>query len=430
MKKDRKHMTFEDRLNIEKGLNQLESFKKIASTIGKHPSTVSREVKNRLIYRRTGSYGYAFNECLHRYDCSNTKIKSCKIDNCNNNKCSKCKYCNKFCADFEKEICNRKLNGIHICNGCEKYRKCSLTKVIYQAKEAQREYKEVLSELREGISLSEEELEIMNEILEDGISRGHSFYSISNSNKDLFMISESSLYRYQEKGILATKNIDLPMKVKVKKRKKRKDYKIDKTCRINRSYDDFQMFLYENPDTIVAEMDTVVGRKGGKTILTICFRGSNLLLAYLLKRNKAKYVTDKINTIYNDLGKTNFTSLFPVILEDNGPEFSNPNAIEKDTNGNKRTNVFYCNPYSSYQKPHVENIHTMLRKVLPKGTSFDNLNQNQLYEIINSINSYPRKNLAGMTPYEIFLKTHGIDIVKKLKLQPIPNKDILLIPLK
>jgi hypothetical protein len=65
----------------------------------------------------------------------------------------------------------------------------------------------------------------------------------------------------------------------------------------------------------------------------------------------------------------------------------------------------------------------MLRMILPKKTVFTDLNQWQVKKIVDNINSTPRENLGGRTPYEAALLKYDYQILNKLKLKPIINKD-------
>lgn len=138
-------------------------------------------------------------------------------------------------------------------------------------------------------------------------------------------------------------------------------------------------------------MDSVEGRKGGKVLLTIYFRNSSLMLAFIRDVNTARSVTDIINQLYELLGHEAFVNLFPVILTDRGSEFTNPLAIEFNENNERRTRVFYCDPQRSDQKGGCEVAHEMIRRVLPKGTSFDGLIQDDINLMMSHINSYTRK---------------------------------------
>ena len=103
---------------------------------------------------------------------------------------------------------------------------------------------------------------------------------------------------------------------------------------------------------------------------------------------------------------TNFHLLLHTILTDRGSEFGDPDSLETNIYGEKCSSVFYCDPMRSGQKGGVENAHTLLRMVLPKGTSFEFLTQWDVNLIVNHINSMPRESLGGRTPYEVALWTY------------------------
>ena len=127
-------------------------------------------------------------------------------------------------------------------------------------------------------------------------------------------------------------------------------------------------------------MDSVIGRVEGKCLLTIHFVETSLMLAFLRDSNTSASVIQIINLLDKVLGNEDFSRLFPVILTDNGSEFSNPKAIEKrDTIPCSRTNVFYCDPSAPYQKGACEVNHELIRRILPKGSSFDDLTQKDIF---------------------------------------------------
>ena len=155
------------------------------------------------------------------------------------------------------------------------------------------------------------------------------------------MLNEKTIYAYIDNGVLDVKNIDLPRKVRYRLRKKPQQFKVDRACRINRTYDDYLEFLIQNDYPSVVQMDSVKGSRTGAVLLTIYFVSTGFMLAYLREANTAKSVTDIFNDIYHALGRETFMRLFPVILTDNGCEFSDPTKIEFDENGERRTYVFY-----------------------------------------------------------------------------------------
>jgi IS30 family transposase len=165
---------------------------------------------------------------------------------------------------------------------------------------------------------------------------------------------------------------------------------VDKTCRIGRTYEDFISFIRENPDTPIIEIDSVEGVKGGKVLLTIHFVEPQFMLAFLREANTSRSVIDIFEDLYIKLTPKVFTKLFQIILGDNGSEFSNPSAIEFDSQGNRRTRIFYCDPSSPYQKGAAENNHELICRIVPKGFSFNRFTHDDINKMMNNINSYTR----------------------------------------
>lgn len=175
-------------------------------------------------------------------------------------------------------------------------------------------------------------------------------------------------------------------------------------------------------------MDTVEGIKGGKCLLTLYFVNSYFQLAFLRDYNDAQSVIDIFNFLQELLGLSTFQTLFVVILTDNGSEFSNPLAIEFDSNHVQRTRIFYCEPSRPDQKGQCENNHELIRRILPKGTSFDSLTQKDINLMMSHINSYKRKKLNDCSPYQLFSFIYGKDILDKLSISEIPANMVNLTP--
>jgi len=175
-------------------------------------------------------------------------------------------------------------------------------------------------------------------------------------------------------------------------------------------------------------MDSVIGRVGGKVLLTLMFPSCDFMLAFIRDRNTSQSVIDKFDYMHTLLGDKKFKKLFPVLLGDNGSEFSNPKKIEFDAKGKRRTSVYYCDPYASYQKPNVESNHVFIRRILPKGTSFDNLTQADINLMMSHINSYSREIMNDKSPFEMFEFLYGYDIIETLGLSIIPSNEIILKP--
>ena len=405
-----KHLSFDDRLTIEKNLSLSKSFKYIGKLLDKDCTTISKEIRNHYKIMNTGSVGRRFNNCLYRRTCPN-RGKNCNISNCIN---------------FQEEKCSLLDKPPYVCNGCKNKTNCTLTKHFYDAEFAFKEYKEVLIENRQGLLIQQLEIDHLNSILVPLIkNQGQSIHQALLNNKNKIMFSDKTIYKLIDLGLLEVRNIDLPRKVRFRPRRKQTTvYKIDKKCLIGRTYEDFLNYIENNPDTPIVQMDTVEGIKGGKVLLTIHFVNCSFMLAFIREHNDAQSVIDIFNYLQNTLGIDKFKELFILILTDNGSEFSNPIEIEFDLDtGEMRTQIFYCHPSSPYEKGSCEVNHELLRRILPKGTSFDELNQDNINLIMSHINSYKRKKLNNESPYSIFSKLYGNDAINKLGIQEIePNK--------
>ena len=104
-------------------------------------------------------------------------------------------------------------------------------------------------------------------------------------------------------------------------------------------------------------------------------------------------------------------------------------AIEFNANSERRTHVFYCDPQRSDQKGGIEVTHEMIRRVLPKKTSFDHLTQDNVSLMMSHINSYKRKKLGNRSAYQLFSFLHDEGLLEMLGITLIPSKEINLTPL-
>ena len=373
-----KHLTLSDRNDIQLGLERGETFKAIGQSILKDPTTVSKEVKrNRQVREST---------------------------------CDKlpCPLLNK--APF-------------VCNGCPKRRQnCGYKKIFYLAKQAQKQYEQTLVEAREGTPLNSKTFWDMDKIISDGVKKGqHIYHILKTHNLD---VSSSTVYRHIRKGYLSIAPIDLARAVKFKERRKSKLPSIPKEAKKGRSYEDFLNYLALKQLNSWLEMDTVMGRMGGKVLLTFNLSFCNFIFARLLDNKTALEVTKHLYDIKNTLHQADkdFFQLFPVILTDNGGEFARVDDIEMDVRGESK--LFFCDPNRSDQKGRIEKNHTLIRDILPKGTSFDNLTQEDINLVCSHVNSVKRAALNGKSAYELFAFTYGEEIPKLLGISKIPAEDV------
>ena len=423
---NQKHLTLHNRIYIENELNKGTSFKDIAKFLCKDPTTISKEVMAHRLsdWYHKGTFYNAKNFCVHRYHCKKTnacrKIILCGI------KCTSCPTCNQTCPDFEKERCTRLTKAPYVCNGCDKQiNHCTIAhKYTYDARFAHRKYKEKLSDSRAGINLTKRELHQKEIIVSPLIQQGQSPYQIVTNHPELEM-SVRTVYTYMNMGLFTARNIDLKRKVKFKSRKCHKTQITNRSVFVNRTFADFSELHLSR----FTEMDTVhSSRESDKVLLTFFFTEEKLFLAFVMNRCTKGAVRLVFDRLEKRMGTYEFISAFEHLLTDRGSEFADPDALETGVNGLQRTSIYYCDPMRSGQKGGLEQAHTMLRMVLPKGTSFEFLTQWDVNLIVNHINSTPRESLGGRTPYSVALETLGEEVLNAFQLRPIAPDEVNLTP--
>lgn len=422
-----KHMTLNDRISIQEGLDNGYSIRTIARTINKSPSTVMHEIEKHKSVKGKRRPDL-LDECALKRNCSIYHL--CQGLDCNS-QCKTCEKCKTVCPNYSPAKCELIRKSPYVCNGCAKYNLCMYSRIIYLATYAQNCYEETLISTREGLNIEPDTLQQLDELVSPLILKGQSIAHIHQNHKTEIPCSKSTLYNYVDKHIFTAKNIDLPRKVKYKKRKTNRTKLSEETKMsiLARNYDRFLDYINKNPDLPVVEMDTVIGTQTSeKVLLTLLFRSCNLMLIYLLEHKSQECVINALNDLSDALGIELFQKLFPVILTDRGTEFLFPEALECDRNGEIKTKIFYCDPQASWQKPQIERNHEFIRFVLPKGHSFDYLCQDDINLLRDHINSYSRPQYNGSTPYQLSKLLIDNKLHDALKLTYIAPDDVMLKP--
>lgn len=409
----KEHLTYEERQYIEIGLDKGRGFVEISKDLNKHRTTIMREIQKHKFKKIPSSFNNSGNRCKHKFEC--------KKFNCDQN--VKC---------YEEDVCIKLQKPPYVCNSCEKKTTCRKVRHYYYAKFANNEYEETRSESRLGINISKEEIyeldKLISPLLKD---KKQSIAHIYNNHLDEIWFSRTTMYNYIDLGIFTVKNIDLPRKVRYKKRKNSNTQtrRRETVIRQGRTYEDFKEYIEKHPEASIVEMDTVEGIKGGKVFLTLLFRQSKFMLIYLLEEKTTECVTKKFKQIQKILGKELYQKVFEVILTDNGSEFFAPLNIEQyDDTNDVVCHVFYCDPGASWQKGAIEKNHEYIRYVLPKGTSFDELTQEQTNILMNNINSTSRDSLNGKTPFEAVQLLLNEDVIDKFGAEKIAPNQVSLSP--
>lgn len=177
-------------------------------------------------------------------------------------------------------------------------------------------------------------------------------------------------------------------------------------------------------------MDTVKGaRKSGQVLLTFIFRENNFMLIFLMPDGTQKSVNGVFDYLTRKLGLDLFKKVFPVILTDNGVEFKGPHNLEFSETGERRTRIFYCDPQASWQKAHIEKNHALIRRILPKGTTFKFLKAEDVHLITRHINSVTREIFDNLTPFDLMTSEKHKKLLAALALSAIPPDEVCLKPI-
>ena len=408
---NQKHLTLTDRTYIEQELSMGSSFKSIAERLHKDPTTISKEVrKNAKDIKGHRTYSRC-SKCKHFRSCdirgTDLPAKACPKSSYCKNLCKRCYRAEPYmtCQIYIPFKCEQLNKPPYVCNSCDDEKLCPITHRLYQAASAQRQYEKTLVKSREGINLTPEELDDLNDLISPLIMRGQPLSHIFAVHADEIPVCRRTLYNYLDQRVFQARNIDLPRRVRYKKRKqtgKPRTTNLKQVYRNKRTYVDFERFLESHPGIDVVEMDTVKGsRASGQCLLTLLFRSCSFMLIILLPKCTQTCVINAINNLTETLGLRLFRKYFPVILTDNGSEFKNPFDIEKTTDGKHRTYVFYCDPYVSNQKARLEKNHEYIRYVIPKGKSMYKYSQDDINLMASHINSTARDSLNGATPFDL-----------------------------
>lgn len=416
------HLTVQERIIIEKGIENGSTKAAIALTIGKDKSTVGKEIKKHR-------------ELVHK---SSYKINCANMKNCSHNH-----VCDN-CADFKPFTCNRRDRSPGACNGCSKYTHCRYDKYRYKADFSHKKYREDLVDSRTGINMSYEECKAMADIIVPLIKAGHSPYHIVTNHPEL-NISEKTLYNYIENGIFrefGLLDIDLRIKTKRKITKKASNkYKKreDKKYLNGRTYDDFINYTAENKNLSVVEMDTVYNNGStGPFMQKFKFLDYSFMFIVYQEEKAAKSMVEGVDLLEKILGEDLFSEEVAIIKTDRGSEFCDAEGFEKEENESRRTRIFYCDPMASGQKGSLENNHKEIRYICPKENDLKDLGLNSQEKanlIVSHINSQSKEHLKGKSPLEVMefmnpalyqkFKDFGIERINKdnIVLKPYLLKD-------
>ncbi|HRL56797.1 MAG TPA: IS30 family transposase [Lachnospira sp.] len=230
---------------------------------------------------------------------------------------------------------------------------------------------------------------------------------VQNRAKDFSVsICIRTLYNYIDKGVfLNLTNKNLP----VKRNKKRgyKKVRVQKRASVGTSIEERPEYIRDRKEFGHWEMDSVVGKRGKSknTFLVLTERKTRNEIIFKLPDHSATEVVKAVDRLEITWGSM-FSDVFKTITVDNGTEFSYFNELERSCTkpDEKRTKVYYCHPYSSWERGSNENNNKMVRRIVPKGTNFDSMTDDEVLDMQIWINGYPRRIHDYHSAAELFEK--------------------------
>lgn len=329
-----KHLTYEERVIIEVRLKDGWSIKRIAEAIGCSPNTIRNELKRGMVLCYKQCYRYKASEGQRIYDLNRISChRKYKI------------YANYKCREFVKYV--------------------------------------------------EHCFSVKGWSLDASVGR----YKLQNKGKYLpeDIVSTGTLYNYTDKGIITIKNIDLPEKLRRKKRRFGN--------RINKHI--LGHSIEQRPDISKRELfgdweiDSIIGKKAvnHEIVTTLCERKTGYAIDIKSTSKTSSEVLKTMQGIMEYYGRY-FSKIFRSITSDNGMEFAELGKIEQESCG--RTKIYFTHPYSAWERGINERHNRMLRQYIPKGKDIGKYSKEDISYMADRINNLPRKRFGYRTPQELF----------------------------
>ena len=296
-----------------------------------------------------------------------------------------CRRCIKKCKRYQEPSCSRRDRNIGACNCCPNISKCKLDKYFYYANKANEAYLYTLVDSRVGVNLTYPELKQIATIMKPLLDKGQTIYQILENHPEITQCAKT-IYTYIEMGLFKDFGIDnfsLKRKVsrkvcskKLKKRKQPVNYE-------GREYKDYLEYAKTHPFESTTEMDTLYNHQSGPYIQTFIFENTSLMIGFLHQEKTSISMAstlDKLQLLLED----DYYTHFSLLLTDRGSEFEKYELFENNIELNEAR--------------------------------------------VSHINSVPRGNLGGRTPYDVFTYFYGDTVLKKLGIQKIEKDMVTLKP--
>ena len=220
-------------------------------------------------------------------------------------------------------------------------------------------------------------------------------------------VSVATIYSYIKKGLfLRITQVDLPRRGKRKNSYKKVEKKEPARAPAGESIEQRPAEIRSREQFGHWEMDTVYSAKTSskKALLVLTERKTRWEIIIMIPNRKAETIVKALDALERRYGAVNFRKLFCSITVDNGSEFAMADGIERSAINKTlpRTKVYFCHPYSSWERGSNENQNLMIRRKHPKGTDFAKVTKAEIEATAQWINNYPRRILGYMSSEILF----------------------------
>lgn len=409
-KKQNTHFTIETRKIIEEKLNEGLSVSEIADFLKRDRSNIGREIDKHKELKLSHPYNNT---------CCCIKKKECLVKSYN---------CQNYCKNFEIDLCEKLKSSPHVCNGCTTKNGCRKAKYYYNAELANTQYQSLLSNTRKKLHYTETEINILNNDFYYLVINTKSIYhSLITINSNGYNFKLKTIYRQIKSGLLRLKPNDLP-RANRKRITNNYDKSYKRDIQDGHFFEDYLSYKNNNPNDIEWQMDCVQGIQGKDehVFLTLQIVEIKFLFIFIINSQTTDEVANKLKEFKSYFKDDTLDRILNILLTDNGHEFIMLDKLKESLPSN--TNIFYCHPYSSYEKGSIENNHELIRRVIPQGVSLSSYTQQEINLLTSNINSLYRKELNGKCPFDLVNKYIDIETLNKLGYTKIAPEKIMLIP--
>lgn len=423
-KKQFNQLSLVQRSQLQTLLKEKDSLAKISVEMNLSRQTLYREILRNSFPISCDKPGLK-SSCINYLKCHKEK-KSYRLE------------CPSDCINYQpgRQYCLKKYP--FVCNNCKKKKCCNFLHYYYDAENASNSYHQRINKANAFPKTDEKIIKQVNNIVSPLIKNGQSIEAILMNHPEL-KVSSITIRNWIKNRILDCNFSELRMAG----RRTQKIYNYSSNpnhirlseAKIGHKYNDFRLFKSLHPNCLTIQLDSVIGNIDGvHSVLTIHIVEYKFQFGILLNSKESNEVYQKLNDLLSKLKSLEDSSAIAVYstfsecwLTDNGIEFDNILSL---IDNHKNLNIFFCHPYSSFEKGACERNHVLVRYIHFKGWSFDNLNQQDINVLFSNINSYPRLSLNKKTPYQCVLEDSrlGKEFLDLINIFKVNCDDVNLTP--